>query len=103
LGLGFLAGLFLSVPMTGAAVGATLGAVGATAAKHLEISDDFIRDVKALMKPGTSGLFVLDDANDKPAILRRIQGLGGTVLKANVDLERARLIQSALLAARTGA
>jgi uncharacterized membrane protein len=32
------------------------------------------------------------------AILHEIRGLGGTVLKTNVDLERAKLIQSALTA-----
>jgi len=32
-------------------------------------------------------------------ILYKIQGLGGTVLKTNVDLERAKLIQSTLKAA----
>ncbi len=31
-------------------------------------------------------------------ILRGIRGLGGTVLKTNVDPERARLIQSTLAA-----
>jgi len=31
-------------------------------------------------------------------ILDSIRGLGGTILKTNVDLERARLIQSALTA-----
>ena len=32
------------------------------------------------------------------AILHAIRGLGGTVLKTNVDLERAKLIQSTLAA-----
>jgi hypothetical protein len=32
-------------------------------------------------------------------ILHAIQGLGGTVLKSNVDLERAKLIQSTLTTA----
>ena len=31
-------------------------------------------------------------------ILHAIRGLGGTVLKTNVDLERARLIQATLAA-----
>jgi hypothetical protein len=31
-------------------------------------------------------------------ILHAIRGLGGTVLKTNVDIERAKLIQSTLLA-----
>jgi hypothetical protein len=29
-------------------------------------------------------------------ILRGIRGLGGTIMKTNVDVERARLIQSTL-------
>ena len=32
-------------------------------------------------------------------ILHAIQGLGGTVLRTNVDLQRAQLIQSTLAAA----
>ena len=60
------------------------------------ISDDFVREVAGLIKPGTSVLFVLDDGGDIDAILPAIRGLGGTVLKTNVDLERAKLIQSTL-------
>jgi uncharacterized membrane protein len=62
------------------------------------ITDDFVRGVADLIKIGTSVLFVLDDVGDIDAILGGIQGLGGTVLKTNVDLERAKLIQSALSA-----
>jgi hypothetical protein len=35
-------------------------------------------------------------------ILHKIRGLGGSVLKTNVDLERAKLIQSTLAAAVSG-
>jgi hypothetical protein len=38
------------------------------------------------------------EEGDMDAILRAIRGLGGTVLKTNVDLERAKLIQSTLAA-----
>jgi uncharacterized membrane protein len=48
------------------------------------------------MRPGTSALFVLDEEGDMDVILHVIRGLGGTVLKTNVDLERAKLIQSTL-------
>lgn len=48
------------------------------------------------MKPGTSALFVLDDEGDMDVILHTIRGLGGTVVKTNVDLERAKLIESTL-------
>ena len=97
-GAGFLAGLVLAAPLTGATIGALLGSAGTAAATHAGISEDFIRDAEALMKPGTSALFVLDDEGDMEIILHKIQGLGGTVLKTNVDLERAKLIQSTLAA-----
>ena len=51
------------------------------------------------MQPGTSALFVLDEVGEMDNILQAIQGLGGTVLKTNVDLDRARLVQSALASA----
>ena len=97
-GAGFLAGLVLAAPLTGAAIGALLGSAGTAAAAHAGISEGFIRDVEALMKPSTSALFVLDSQGDMEVILHAIQGLGGTVLKTNVDLKRAELIQSTLAA-----
>ena len=48
-------------------------------------SDNFVREVEGLMKPGTSALFVLDDEGDMDVILHNIRGLGGTVLKTNVE------------------
>ena len=97
--VGFLAGLVLGAPLAGAAVGAVLAGAGTVTSSAVGIGEDFIREVKGLMKPGTSVLFVLDHEGDMDAILRAIRGLGGTVLKSNVDAERARLIQSTLAAA----
>ena len=98
--VGFLAGLVVAAPLTGAAVGALVGGLGtAASAAEAGIGDDFVREVERLMKPGTSALFVLDDAGDMEAILHTLRGLGGSVLRTNVDLERARLIQSTLAAA----
>jgi uncharacterized membrane protein len=96
---GFLARLALGAPpLTGSAVGALVRAAGGSAAE-VGIDENFINGVQALMKPGTSALFVLDQEGDMPAILQRIRGLGGTVLRTNVDVERAKLIQSTLAAA----
>lgn len=95
---GFLAGLALGAPpLTGSAAGALVRAAGGTAAE-VGIGEDFIHEVQALMKPGTSALFVLDQEGDMPAIMRGIRGLGGTVLRTNVDVRRAKLIQSTLAA-----
>ena len=97
--IGFLAGLVVAAPLAGASVGAFLGGLGSVTASAVGIRDDFVREVEALMKPGTSTLFVLDDEGDMDVILHAIRGLGGTVVKTNVDLERAKLIQSTLAAA----
>jgi uncharacterized membrane protein len=94
--LGFLAGLALGAPFTGAAIGAVLTSAATAAPSAVGIDDQFVRGVEAQMKPGTSVLFVLDDVSDLDAILDTIRGRGGKVLKTNVDLERARLIQSTL-------
>lgn len=91
----FLAGLALAVPpLTGAAVGALVNRRAVLA--NVGIDESFVSEVEALMKPGTSVLFVLDREGDMEMILHAIQGLGGTVLKTNVDLERAKLIQATL-------
>src|SRR5262245_64539298 len=50
-GVGFLAGLALAAPLTGAAVGALLGGAGSAAAR-VGISEEFVREVEALIKPG---------------------------------------------------
>ena len=98
-GAGLLAGLVLAAPLTGATLGALLGSAGTAVGSRLGLSEDFIRDVETMMRPGTSALFLLDDSGDMEIILHKIQGLGGKVLKTNVDLERAKLIQSTLAAA----
>jgi len=86
--------------MVGAAIGAMVGGAGtALGVTSAGISHDFVTEVQGSMKPGTSALFVLDAEGDMEVILHAIRGLGGTVLKTNVDVERARLIQSALAAA----
>jgi uncharacterized membrane protein len=97
--VGFLAGLVLGVPLPGAAIGAVVGGAGTALSARAGIGDDFVREVQGLMKPGTSALFVLDSEGDMDVILHALRGLGGTVLRTNVDVERAQLIQSTLAAA----
>jgi uncharacterized membrane protein len=101
--VGFIAGLVLGVPMVGATIGAMVGGAGAVmTAASTGITGEFVAEVQGLMKPGTSAVFVLDAGGDMGVILHAIRGLGGTVLKTNVDVERARLIQSELAAAPSG-
>jgi uncharacterized membrane protein len=83
-------------PLSGSAVGTMMSSLGSTAG--VGISDEFVRKVAQLLKPGSSALFVLDEAQNMDAILHAIRGLGGTVLSTNVDMERAQLIQATLSA-----
>ncbi len=93
-----LAGLALGAPpLCSAGVSALLGVVGVDSGV-VGISDKFVREVADRIKPGTSVLFVLDEAAEMDAILHGIRGMGGTVLKTNVDVDRAKLIQSTLAA-----
>src|SRR5262245_54028142 len=62
--VGFLAGLVVAAPFTGATVGALLGGGGSALSGAVGFGEDFVRDVKKLMRPGTSALFVLDDSGD---------------------------------------
>jgi uncharacterized membrane protein len=94
--VGLVAGLVLAAPLVGAAVGAALGGAGTAVAAQVGIGEDFVHEVEAMMKPGTSALFVLDDEGDMEVILHARRGLGGRVLETNVDLERAKLIQATL-------
>src|SRR4029453_18767819 len=55
---GFLIGLIFFVPFLGGAMGAAGGALGGSAG-HVGIDDDFIRQVREKVTPGTSALFAL--------------------------------------------
>jgi uncharacterized membrane protein len=88
--VGFLAGLATGMPLAGAALGAFWAGGAAVRADRVRIEAEFICDVQGLMRPGTSALFVLDEEGDMDAILPAIRGLGGTILKTNVNLERER-------------
>jgi uncharacterized membrane protein len=94
--LGLLIGLVVLEPLTGAAIGAALGGFAGVSAKQLGIDDGFLNEVKELIKPGTSALFLLTKTDNPDAVLHHIRGLGGTVLKTNVNLELARQVQESL-------
>ena len=96
--VGFLAGLVVLAPLAGAAIGALVGGAVDAIATRVGITEGFIREVEGLMRPGTSALFVLEVAGDDDVMMRTLRGLGGTVLRTNVDPEQARLIQTTLAA-----
>jgi hypothetical protein len=97
--ISFITGVVLAAPLTGATAGALANAADIDTSAALCIDRDFIREVEGLIEPGTSALFVLDEVGEMDKVMQSIRGLGGTVLKTNVYLDRAKLVQATLAAA----
>jgi uncharacterized membrane protein len=100
--LSLLVGIALVGPLTGRAVDAMLGETSSRCSNSVGIGDNFVEEIKTLLKPAASALLVLDKEGNLDEILTAIRGLGGTVIKTNVDLERAKLIQSTLSQGTSG-
>jgi len=94
---GTLVGLIFLNPLLGLAVGAGAGAV-AGALSDLGINDNFMKDLAATMKPGSSALFVLVRSMTPDKVLEELQGTGGTVLKTSLSHEDEAKLQAALSA-----
>ena len=95
--LGLLAGFALAVPLlSDEAVDRLFDSSGTDLSHAVGIDKAYQKDIASMMRPGTSALLVLDIAHDVNAVLERLRGLGGTILKTNVDMERANLIQATL-------
>jgi uncharacterized membrane protein len=98
--LGFLVGLVVLQPVAAAAFAAVVGGATAWSARQFGVDDDFVAEVKGLVRPGTSALFLLTRSEGLDAVRHAIHGLGGTVLKTTVNAELARLAQESLDASR---
>jgi uncharacterized membrane protein len=97
--LAILTSFALAVPlMSDEAVARAFDSSAPEVANSLGIDEKFKQEIGSMMRPGTCALLVLDVAEDMNVILSRLRGLGGTILKTNVDIERAKLIQSTLAA-----
>jgi len=94
----FTGGASLAVTLTagtlsGAAIGATAGVVGAEADKEdYGISDDFVREVGNLVQAGDSAIFALLRVVEPETVAAQFKGYGGTILRTNLsDADRARV------------
>lgn len=65
---GMLFGLIFFIPLIGAAIGAATGALGG-ALSDVGIDDDFIKQVRDQVTPGTSALFVMTSG----AVMDKVQ------------------------------
>jgi uncharacterized membrane protein len=96
---GVLIGSIFLSPLFGLAVGAAAGAISG-ALSDIGINDNFMRDLAATIKPGSSALFVLVRKATPDKVLEELQGSGGKVLKTSLTHEKEAKLQAALDAAK---
>ena len=92
---GLLFGLLFFVPVLGIAVGAGLGALMGKLQKA-GIDKQFQDQVKDMVKPGTSALFLVIDKVTPDKATAAMSKYGGTVLKSSLSQSAEAELQSAL-------
>ena len=92
---GLLFGVLFFVPVLGMAVGAGLGALMAKVAKS-GMDAGFQEQVRDLLKPGTSALFLVVDKVTPDKAIDGLSPFGGTVLKSSLSKNAEAELQDAL-------
>ncbi|MFE6747469.1 DUF1269 domain-containing protein [Kitasatospora purpeofusca] len=91
---GFILGLIFFVPLLGAALGAAGGALGGHLA-HVGIDDDFVRQVREKVTPGTSALFVLSSDAVVDRVRAEFVGRQAELLETNLSAEEEARLREA--------
>ena len=91
---GMLFGLIFFVPFLGAAIGAGLGALTGSM-RDVGISDDFIRDVRDKVTPGTSALFVLSSGANQEKVTEEFRGIQAELIRTNLSDEQEAKLRDA--------
>jgi uncharacterized membrane protein len=92
---GLLFGLLFFVPVFGMAVGAGLGALFGKIEKS-GINKEFQDQVRDLVQPGTSALFVVVEKVTPDKAVDALSQYGGTVLKSSLSKDAEKELQDAL-------
>lgn len=92
---GLLFGLLFFIPVIGMAVGAGLGALMGKFTKGA-INKEFQEQVRDLVQPGTSALFLIVEAVTPDKAVDGLKQFGGTVLKSSLSKETEAQLQEAL-------
>jgi uncharacterized membrane protein len=92
---GFLFGILFFVPFFGMAIGAGMGALMGKVTKS-GIDRQFQEQVRDMLKPGTSALFMVVEQMTTDKALDALSKYGGTVLKSSLSKEAEKELQDAL-------
>jgi uncharacterized membrane protein len=91
---GLLFGLIFFVPLLGMAVGAAMGALSGSMA-DVGIDDDFIREVRENVTPGTSALFVMTSNAVVDKVINEFKESGATLVSTNLSTEQEAKLREA--------
>jgi uncharacterized membrane protein len=92
---GFLFGLIFFVPFLGAAIGAGTGALSGSLA-DVGIDDDFIRQVRDEVTPGTSALFALTSGATAPdRVIDELKQYDFEIISTNLPEEQENKLREA--------
>lgn len=92
---GMLIGFLFLNPLAGAAVGAGAGALSGKLA-DIGINDQFMKDLGATFKPGTSALFVLVRKATPDKVLEGLKKFKGTVIQTSLTKDKEEELQKVL-------
>ena len=115
--IGGMIGALLAAPFTGglsvaaaattlgvgaATVGTIGGAFGAddadTFKREYGISDDFVKEVGGMIKPGDSALFAVVRGGNPEQMAEKFRGYGGTILRTSLSPKVAQRVQETIRA-----
>src|SRR5215203_1219742 len=92
---GFLFGLIFFMPFLGAAMGAAGGALGGSL-NDVGIDDDFIRQVREKVTPGTSALFALTSGASAPdRVIDELKQYDFELISTNLPEEQENKLREA--------
>jgi uncharacterized membrane protein len=91
---GLLFGMLFFIPLLGFAVGAAMGALAGHMA-DIGIDDDFIKQVRENVTPGTSALFVMTNSAVMDKVVDEFKGSGATLLSTNLSTEQENKLREA--------
>lgn len=91
---GMLFGLIFFVPFLGAAIGAATGALFGSM-RDVGISDEFIRDVREKVTPGTSALFALTSGANQEKVADEFRGIQAELIRTNLSDEQEAQLREA--------
>jgi uncharacterized membrane protein len=92
---GFLFGLIFFVPLLGMAIGAGTGALSGSLA-DVGIDDDFVRQVREKVTPGTSALFALTSGATAPdRVIDELKQYNFEIISTNLPEEQEQQLREA--------